>query len=151
MTNESTLTTRTIGETESALNGILTMVLDGTGLDELGWIALRLVTLLPPPVAAIPAEAGSGPPAPAAAEQTAADAAPVERVKVANTGGIGVRLRAEPKQDGVRVTTLEDGKVVKTVGPDQQDANVTWKHVATVDDQFTGWVNSTYLTPTTKP
>ncbi len=51
MTTESTLTTRTIGETESALNGILTMVLGGTGLDELGWIALRLVTLMPPPVA----------------------------------------------------------------------------------------------------
>jgi hypothetical protein len=50
MTNESTLTTRTIGETESALNGILTMVLGGTGLDELGWIALRLVTLMQPSV-----------------------------------------------------------------------------------------------------
>jgi DNA-binding MarR family transcriptional regulator len=52
MTNEltPTLTTRTIGETESALNGILTKVLGDTGLDELQWVALRLLTIMPPPV-----------------------------------------------------------------------------------------------------
>src|ERR1700738_890979 len=42
---------------------------------------------LPPPVAAIPAAENAGPPAPSAAEQTAANSAPVEQVKVANTGG----------------------------------------------------------------
>jgi hypothetical protein len=84
--------------------------------------------------------------------QPAVTATPVvQYFKVANTGGQGVRLRAEPTQDGARVTALDDGTIVKTVGPDQKDANVTWKHVATADDQYTGWVNSSYLTPTTKP
>ncbi|MEO8288918.1 MAG: SH3 domain-containing protein [Chloroflexota bacterium] len=75
----------------------------------------------------------------------------VEYFKVANTGGQGVRLRAEPQQDGARVTGLGDGVVVKTVGPDQKAAGVTWKHVATIDDQYTGWINSNFLVPTTKP
>jgi DNA-binding MarR family transcriptional regulator len=54
MTSEltPTLTTRTIGETESALNGILTKVLGDTGLNELQWVALRLLTMMPPPVKA---------------------------------------------------------------------------------------------------
>jgi hypothetical protein len=51
MTSEPTLTTRTIGETESALNGVLSKVVGDTGLDELGWVALRLVAaFIPPPV-----------------------------------------------------------------------------------------------------
>jgi DNA-binding MarR family transcriptional regulator len=52
MTSEPTLTTRTIGETESALNGLLSKVLADTGLDELGWVALRLVSVMPPPLTA---------------------------------------------------------------------------------------------------
>jgi hypothetical protein len=71
--------------------------------------------------------------------------------KVANTGGQGVRLRAEPKQDGARVTGLADGVVVRTVGPDEKVGDVTWKHVSTIDDQYTGWINSSFLVPTTKP
>ena len=50
--SEPTLTTRTIGETESALGQLLRSVLGDSGLDELGWIALRLVSSLPPPVPA---------------------------------------------------------------------------------------------------
>src|SRR6202158_3868936 len=63
---------------------------------------------LPPPVASIPAEANAGPPAPAAAEQTAADAAPTEQVKVTNTGGAGAILRADPPK-GRQVAALRDG------------------------------------------
>jgi hypothetical protein len=44
------LTTRTIGETESALNGLPTNVLDDTGIDEVGWVAVRLSSTMPPPV-----------------------------------------------------------------------------------------------------
>src|SRR5215210_17069 len=51
---------------------------------------------LPTPVAALPAESNAGPPAPAADEQTTASAAQIERVKVANTGGAGAILRADP-------------------------------------------------------
>jgi Bacterial SH3 domain len=82
---------------------------------------------------------------------TPTGAAVVEYFKVANTGGQGVKLRADPRQDANRVTGLAEGVVVKTVGPDQKVADVTWKHVATIDDQYIGWVNSDYLTPNNKP
>src|ERR1700687_3376455 len=44
---------------------------------------------LPTPVAALPPQMNAGPPAPAASEQSASTAAPIERVRVANTGGAG--------------------------------------------------------------
>jgi DNA-binding MarR family transcriptional regulator len=48
--SEAILTTRTIGETESALNNLLSKVLENSGLNELGWVALRLVLSMPSPV-----------------------------------------------------------------------------------------------------
>ena len=71
--------------------------------------------------------------------------------KVANTGGIGVKLRSDPQQNAARVTGLDDGTVVKSIGPDQKNADGNWKHVATVDDQFQGWINANYLVATSKP
>src|SRR5262249_45624960 len=50
---------------------------------------------LPTPVAVIPPEGNAGPPAPAASEATADDSR-VEHVRVANTGGAGAILRADP-------------------------------------------------------
>ena len=47
-----TLTTRTIGETESALGQLLRKVLGDSGLDDVEWIALRLVSSMP----SVPAE-----------------------------------------------------------------------------------------------
>src|SRR5258708_19334568 len=52
---------------------------------------------LPTPVAALPPEVNSGPPAPAASEQAAA-AAPTDRVNAANTGGAGPILPPHPPQ-----------------------------------------------------
>jgi Bacterial SH3 domain len=75
----------------------------------------------------------------------------VEYFKVANTGGQGVRLRDQPQQSGNRVTGLAEGIVVKTVGPDEKNADGTWKHVATIDDQYTGWINANFLVATNKP
>jgi hypothetical protein len=74
-----------------------------------------------------------------------------EYYKVVNTGGQGVRLRAQPLQSGDRVTGLAEGVVVKTVGPDEKNSDGTWKHVTTIDDQYTGWINANFLTLTTKP
>ena len=48
--SEAILTTRTIGETESALNKLLSKVLENSGLNELRWVALRLVSSMPSPV-----------------------------------------------------------------------------------------------------
>jgi hypothetical protein len=75
----------------------------------------------------------------------------VEYFKVANTGGLGVKLRAQPLQSADRVTGLNDGTVVKTIGTDQKNADGTWKHVSTADDQYSGWINANFLIPTTKP
>jgi hypothetical protein len=95
---------------------------------------------LPPPVAAIPAEAHAGPPAPAADEQTAAAAAPVERVKVANTGGVGAILRADPPK-GRQVGALRDGTLLQVLEHRQLDDASEWLRVRTPDGAE-GWVFS---------
>jgi hypothetical protein len=94
---------------------------------------------LPPPVAAIPAESNTGPPAPAADDQAAAANAPaVEQVKVANTGGIGAILRADPPK-GRQVGALRDGTVLQVLEHRQVDDGTDWLRVRTADGQE-GWV-----------
>src|ERR671930_633407 len=50
---------------------------------------------LPTPVAALPPVEDTGPPAPAA-DEPSADSGGAELVKIANTGGVGAILRANP-------------------------------------------------------
>ena len=47
VTDRPALTTRTIGETENALGGLLTRALAGTDLDRLHWIAMSTVNNSP--------------------------------------------------------------------------------------------------------
>ncbi len=98
---------------------------------------------LPTPVAALPPELNAGPPAPAAAEQAAA-AAPTERVKVANTGGAGAILRADPPK-GRQVTSLRDGTVLQVVEHQDVDGS-DWLHVKTPDGTQ-GWIFSRLVAP----
>ncbi|HLZ30235.1 MAG TPA: SH3 domain-containing protein [Chloroflexota bacterium] len=95
---------------------------------------------LPPPVAAIPAESNAGPPASAADEQPAAGTAPVEHVKVANTGGVGAILRADPPK-GRQVGALRDGTVLQVLEHRQLDDSSEWLRVQTPDG-VEGWVFS---------
>jgi hypothetical protein len=95
---------------------------------------------LPPPVVAIPAQVNAGPPAPAADEQTAVVDAPVERVKVANTGGVGAILRADPPV-GRQVTGLRDGTLLQVLEHRQFDDGTEWLRVKTPDGTE-GWVFS---------
>jgi Bacterial SH3 domain len=95
---------------------------------------------LPPPVAAIPAEVNTGPPAPAADEQTAVADAPVERVKVANTGGVGAILRADPPK-GRQVGALRDGTLLQVLEHRQLDDGSEWLRVQTPEG-VEGWVFS---------
>jgi len=95
---------------------------------------------LPPPVAAIPAQVNAGPPAPAADEQTAAADAPVEHVKVANTGGVGAILRADPPK-GRQVGALRDGTLLQVLEHRQLDDGSEWLQVKTPDGTE-GWVFS---------
>jgi hypothetical protein len=93
---------------------------------------------LPTPVAAFPAEVNTGPPAPAASEQTAA--APKEKVKVANTGGAGAILRADPPR-GRQVTGLRDGTVLQVLEHRSLDDGADWLRVKTADG-LEGWIFS---------
>jgi SH3 domain-containing protein len=98
---------------------------------------------LPTPVAALAPEVNAGPPAPAASEQTA-EAAPTERVKVANTGGAGAILRADPPK-GRQVAALRDGTVLQVL--EHQDVGGSeWLHIQTPDG-VQGWVFSRLVAP----
>ena len=100
---------------------------------------------LPTPVAALPPEAHAGPLVPAEVE--AANQSPnaaLEQVKVANTGGVGVLLRADPPS-GRFVAGLMDGQVLtvlehKTVG------DAEWLRVIT-QDGMEGWVFAKLVGP----
>jgi hypothetical protein len=99
---------------------------------------------LPTPVAALPPEMNAGPPAPAASEETAA-AAPTERVKVTNTGGVGAILRADPPK-GRQVAALRDGTVLQVL--EHQDVGGSeWLRIQTPDG-VQGWVFSRLVAPT---
>jgi hypothetical protein len=96
---------------------------------------------LPTPVAALPAETDAGPPAPAADEASAAsEPAPAERVKVANTGGVGAILRADPPK-GKQVAALRDGTVLDVLEHRRLDDGSEWLRVQTPDG-VEGWVFS---------
>ena len=98
---------------------------------------------LPTPVAAIPPEGNAGPPSPADSETTAADNG-VERVRVANTGGAGAILRADPPK-GRQVAGLRDGTQLEVLEHQELDGS-EWLHVKTADG-VEGWVFSRLVAP----
>jgi hypothetical protein len=98
---------------------------------------------LPTPVAAIAPDTNAGPPAPAADD--AAAAAATERVKVANTGGVGAILRADPPR-GKQVASLRDGTVLDVIEHQQLPDGSEWLHVKTPDGAE-GWIFSRLVGP----
>jgi hypothetical protein len=99
-------------------------------------------SFLPPPVAALPAERDAGPPAPAVSDP--AQSAPVENVKVANTGGLGAVLRANPPK-GPQVAALRDGQLLQVI--EHQDVSgEDWVHVKT-QDGVEGWIYGRLIGP----
>jgi hypothetical protein len=83
---------------------------------------------LPTPVAVLPAAADAGPPAATAAEP-ATDSAQPEHVKVVNTGGLGVLLRADPP-NGRFIQRLRDGQELDVLEHRTVDGD-DWLHVRT--------------------
>lgn len=76
----------------------------------------------------------------------------VEYVKVANTGGQGVRLRAEPKQNAKNVVILDEGAVLQVIGADITNEVGVWRNVQLLPpDGRAGWVLTKYLISTPKP
>jgi|SRR5579859_501291 len=98
---------------------------------------------LPTPVAALPPEMDAGPPAPASSEQASAGAA-TEWVKVANTGGVGAILRADPPK-GRQVAALRDGTVLQVLEHQDVDGS-EWLHIQTPDGTQ-GWIFSRLVAP----
>ncbi len=91
---------------------------------------------LPAPVAVIPPDAGAGPPVPASGEPANQPAA-ASLVKVANTGGVGAVLRADPPR-GRQVAALRDGQVLEVLDG-QQVGGAEWLHVRT-QNGVEGWI-----------
>jgi hypothetical protein len=92
---------------------------------------------LPTPVAAIPADANAGPPPPSSSDSVAA---PTEHVRVANTGGAGAILRAEPPK-GAQVAALRDGTALEVIEHQTLPDGSEWLHVRTAEGAE-GWVFS---------
>jgi hypothetical protein len=90
---------------------------------------------LPTPVAAMPPDVNSGPPPPTQDEQPAS-----ERVKVANTGGLGAFLRADPPT-GKQVAALRDGTVLDVIEHRTLPDGSEWLHVKT-QEGVEGWIFS---------
>lgn len=93
---------------------------------------------LPTPVAAYAPDANTGPPPPPADEAAAADT--VEHVRVANTGGTGAILRADPPK-GKQVASLRDGTDLQVLEHQQLPDGSEWLHVRTAEGTE-GWIFS---------
>ncbi|HZO25655.1 MAG TPA: SH3 domain-containing protein [Chloroflexota bacterium] len=78
------------------------------------------------------------------AQQGSSGAGSGAKVRVANTGGTGVRLRMEPSLKGQIVGRLADGTVLEVVGEDKTADGYTWKNVRAPGDGR-GWVASNYV------
>ena len=120
-------------------------------------------TLLPPPKpisspeAAGPASASPSPaialatpiPAPAVAAGSPAAGAAGERVRVANTGGDGANMRAEPATTGALVRTIKEGTELDVVGADREAGGRRWRNVRETAGDVSGWIVADFLTPVT--
>jgi hypothetical protein len=97
---------------------------------------------LPTPVAALAPDNSSNTTAAAAPDQQqpAASDATVERVKVANTGGAGAILRADPPR-GRQVGTLRDGTALEVIEHQTLPDGSEWLHVRTAEGAE-GWIFS---------
>ncbi len=67
-----------------------------------------------------------------------------ERVKVVNTRGLGVNLRAAAGERAPRIKTLPEGAQLEAIGPEQQADGLAWRNVK---DQTgaSGWVAATFI------
>jgi hypothetical protein len=98
---------------------------------------------LPKPVAALPPETDTGPPPPASSEAPPAGSG--ELVKVANTGGLGAILRAEPRT-GRQIANLRDGHLL-TVLEHQDLPDGEWLRVRN-EQGIEGWIFARLVGPT---
>lgn len=95
------------------------------------------------------ANSASGASNPSSATQTANTAASTttgggQKVRVANTGGTGVRLRTEPSLKAAIAARLADGTQLEIVGENRTADGLTWRNVRAPGDGR-GWVAADYV------
>ena len=94
------------------------------------------IAVAEPPVAA------PGPtPAPLIAQTSVADA---DRLRVGDTRGSGVNLRAAANERATRIKTLAEGTPLELVGPDQRAEGIIWRNVREPGGAV-GWVAGTFV------
>jgi hypothetical protein len=81
---------------------------------------------------------------PTTAASTGSGASSGQRVRVANTGGTGVRLRVDPSKTARVAAVLPDGTQLDIVGEDKQADGLTWRNVRAPGDGR-GWVAADYV------
>jgi SH3-like domain-containing protein len=130
-------------------DGSPVLVSVGSGLQVAGqpWRAIRglngVVGWVPSAQVAVDGEARLAAPTPAAIQVGLTPAAPnAERLKIANTDGVGVVLRNSPRDTDRSRTGLVDGAVVSVVDRSGSD----WVHVK-ADNGADGWVPARYVVP----
>ena len=96
------------------------------------------------PSSSPPASASPPPGTSAAASTSSASTGTGEKVRVANTGGTGVRMRAEASKTAKVAAVLPDGTTLEIVGPNKQADGLTWRNVRVAGDGR-GWVAADYL------
>jgi hypothetical protein len=100
--------------------------------------------------AAAPAPATATPASEEATSEAAAAEAPsptaeAQTARIANTGGQGVMVRAEPGPQAAALGALREGTMVNLTGDEQTLANRTWREIETVDKRLKGWVLEDFL------
>ncbi len=87
----------------------------------------------------------SSPPAssPSGSSSTSTQQSPGQRIRVANTDGVGLRLRTGPGTTYSVASVLPEGTILEVIGNDQQAGGRTWKNVRAPGD-VKGWVAGEY-------
>lgn len=100
-------------------------------------LAMSVVHVEPPPVSTV-LPTPIPPPPPPQPEPT------VERLKVANTNGSGVNLRAQAGGAAKRLKTMPEGAALEVVGADETADGMVWRNVKDATGT-TGWVAGKFV------
>lgn len=80
------------------------------------------------------------------AEPTPSPTPAQQKVRVANTGGLGAFIKKDPKPGASGLVAMAEGAVLTIVGPDFKGDDGVWRNVQ--DDKGNiGWIFSEYLVP----
>jgi uncharacterized protein YgiM (DUF1202 family) len=112
----------------------------------ISWMAAprRVERPLPAPVAPPPTVQVVPTPIPPPVVATPAPPPSVERVRVANTSGSNLNLRAKAGERAQRLKSVPEGAVLEIVGADQTADGIVWRHVRDAAGA-SGYVSSKFV------